>query len=122
MSKRRLYTGAILILGLNQLIESIAFGIPYSYFPNYAISLGAPIASIGLFTSSFMFMSAILSPYFGSYSDRFGRKRLTVLGLIGDVIFGAMTGLCTFMGVASNCQGYKRCGYRQRRYFLLRRC
>jgi len=39
-----------------------------------------------------MFMSAALSPYFGRYSDKFGRKRLTVLGLIGDIIFGALTG------------------------------
>jgi len=91
--RKSLYSGAILVLGVNQLIETIAFGIPYSYFPRYAVSLGASVASIGLFTSSFMFMSAILSPYFGGYSDRFGRKRLTVLGLIGDVILGAMTGL-----------------------------
>jgi len=75
------------------LIEHIAFGIPYSYFPNYAISLGAPVASIGLFTSSFMLMSAVLSPYLGGYSDRFGRKRMIVLGLVGDVVLGAMTGL-----------------------------
>lgn len=92
-SKKSLYTRPILILGANQLIETIAFGIPYSYFPSYAMSLGAPIASIGLFTSSFMVMSAILSPWFGSYSDRAGRKRLTQLGLIGDVIFGAITGI-----------------------------
>ena len=91
--KKRLYTGNILILGLNQLVESIAFGIPYSYFPQYAISLGASVASIGLFTTSFMFVSAILSPYLGAYSDRYGRKRFIVIGLLGDVIFGAMTGL-----------------------------
>ena len=53
MHKKSLYSGAILILGANQLIETMAFGISYSYFPNYAISLGASVASIGLFTSSF---------------------------------------------------------------------
>jgi len=93
MGGKSLYTRAVLILGLNQLIEHVAFGIPYSYFPRYAISLGAPIAFIGLFTSSFMFMSAVLSPYLGGYSDRFGRKRLIIIGLVGDVIFGALTGL-----------------------------
>jgi len=92
MHKRELYSRAVLILGANQLIEAIAFSITYSYFPQYAISLGASVASIGMFTSSFMFMAAVLSPYFGRYSDKFGRKRLTVLGLIGDVIFGALTG------------------------------
>lgn len=93
MRREGTYSRAILILGANQLIETIAFGIPYSYFPQYALSLGASVASIGMFTSSFMLMAAILSPYLGEYSDRFGRKRLMVLGLIGDVIFGAMTGL-----------------------------
>ena len=93
MRRSSLYTGPILILGLNQLIETIAFSIPYSYFPNYAISLGASVTSIGLFTSSFMFMAAILSPSLGGYADRFGRKRMTVLGLVGDVILGALTGL-----------------------------
>jgi len=92
MHKKRLYSRAVLILGANQLIETVAFSIAYSYFPQYAISLGASVASIGIFTSSFMFMSAVLSPYFGRYSDKFGRKRLTVLGLIGDIIFGALTG------------------------------
>jgi len=90
---RTLYSKGVTILGLNQLIEAIAFGIPYSYFPRYAISLGSSIALIGLFTSSFMFMSAIFSPYLGAYSDRYGRKRLIIIGLIGDVILGALTGL-----------------------------
>jgi DHA1 family multidrug resistance protein-like MFS transporter len=93
MQNKSIYSRTVLILGLNQLIERIAFGIPYSYFPSYAISLGAPVAAIGLFTSSFMFASAILSPYLGEYSDKFGRKRIIIIGLIGDVIFGAMTGL-----------------------------
>ena len=94
MDKReKIYTGPILILGANQLIETIAFGIPYSYFPLYALSLGSSVALIGLFTSAFMFMSMIMSPFLGGYSDRFGRKKLIMIGLIGDVIFGAMTGI-----------------------------
>jgi DHA1 family multidrug resistance protein-like MFS transporter len=91
--REKIYTGPILILGANQLIETIAFGIPYSYFPLYALSLGSSVALIGLFTSAFMFMSMIMSPLLGGYSDRFGRKKLIMIGLIGDVIFGAMTGI-----------------------------
>lgn len=94
MAKRQsVYSGPILILGANQLIETIAFGIPYSYFPLYAVSLGSSIALIGMFTSMFMLMSMLLSPFLGTYSDRFGRKKLILIGLIGDVIFGAMTGV-----------------------------
>jgi DHA1 family multidrug resistance protein-like MFS transporter len=93
MKARHLYSKPIIILGVNELIEKIAFGIPYSYFPLYAISLGSSVALIGVFTSAFMFMSAVLSPVLGTYSDKFGRKKFIILGLIGDVIFGAMTGM-----------------------------
>ena len=89
----KIYSGTVLVLGVVQLIESIAFSIPMSYYPNYAIGLGASIASIGLFTSSFMLASAIMSPRMGRFSDQYGRKKIMILGLIGDIIIGALTGL-----------------------------
>ena len=76
-----------------QLIESIAFSIPMSYYPNYVIGLGASVASVGFFTSSFALASAIMSTKIGSFSDRHGRKKIMILGLIGDIIVGALTGL-----------------------------
>ena len=93
MSKARIYTGTVLVLGMVQLIESIAFSIPMSYYPNYVIGLGASVASVGFFTSSFALASAIMSPKIGSFSDRHGRKKIMILGLIGDIIVGALTGL-----------------------------
>jgi len=91
--KERLYSGPILTLGAVSLIEALAFSLPFSYFPNYAISLGSTVASIGLFTSSFMLASALMAPKLGSLSDKIGRKRIILWGLLGDVIFGALTGL-----------------------------
>jgi len=91
--EKSFYSGTVLVLGLIQLIESIAFSIPVSYFPNYAISLGASVASIGLFTSSFMLMMAVLSPKVGSLSDTYGRKRFILMGLMGDVVLGTLSGL-----------------------------
>ena len=83
----------ILILGAVQLIESLAFALPISFFPNYVITLGASVASVGLFTSSFMMAFAILSPKMGSLTDKYGRKRLMVAGIFADVILGILTGL-----------------------------
>jgi len=93
MAFRKLYSSDVLVLGTVSFIESLAFSIPFSYFPNYAISLGATVASIGLFTSSFMAASALLSPKIGSVSDKIGRKKIMLWGLLGDIIFGALTGL-----------------------------
>ena len=90
---RRIYSGTVLVLGAVQLIESIAVGLPLSFFPNYAIGLGATLASVGVFTSSFMLSSAIMAPRMGNLSDRYGRKRIMLLGIIGDIVFGFATGL-----------------------------
>ena len=87
------YSGTVLVLGIVSFIETLAFSIPVSYFPNYALSLGATVASIGIFTSSFMIASTIMSPRLGGLSDRLGRRKVILWGLLGDVIFGALTGL-----------------------------
>ena len=83
----------VLILGAVQLIETLAFALPISFFPNYVIKLGASVASVGLFTSSFMVAFAILSPKMGQLTDKHGRKKLMMLGISGDVILGILTGL-----------------------------
>ena len=87
------YTPTIIILALVMLIESIATGIPIAYFPNYATSLGASISSLGIFTSSFLVAYALLSPKIGGLSDSYGRKKLIMFGLAGDVIFGLAQGV-----------------------------
>ena len=93
MPKTKIYSGAVLTLGIIQLIESLAFSLPMSFFPNYAIGLGATVASIGIFSSSFSLASAVMSPRMGSFSDTHGRKKIIVIGLIADIIIGALTGL-----------------------------
>jgi len=93
MKKSRVYTGNIMILGAVQLIETIAIALPMSFFPKYIIGLGASVASVGLFTSSFMIASAMLSPKMGSLTDKYGRKKLLMLGIGSDVVLGTLTGL-----------------------------
>jgi len=83
----------ILILGAVQLIESLAFALPISFFPNYVISLGASVSSVGLFTSSFMIASALLSPKMGVLVDQYGRKTIMMAGIFSDVILGILKGL-----------------------------
>jgi len=79
LQRMRLYSGTVLVLSAVQLIESLATALPLSYFPNYVVGLGATVASVGLFTSSLMLASAIMSPRFGSLSDKYGRKKIMAL-------------------------------------------
>ncbi len=83
----------VLTLGAVQLIESLAFALPISFFPSYVVELGATVASVGLFTSSFMIAHAVMSPKMGSLTDRYGRKRLMMVGVGADVVLGVLTGL-----------------------------
>jgi MFS family permease len=89
----KIYNSTILTLAAVQLIQSIAMGLPMSFFPNYAISLGATVASIGVFTSSFMLSFAIMAPRMGALSDKYGRKKVMVLGIAADIVLGIATGL-----------------------------
>ena len=93
MSAPKIYSTSVIILSVSLLIENLAFALPLSYFPNYAISLGAPVAYIGFFTSAFTLTTALLSERFGSISDRIGRKKLIQVGLLADVILGILTGV-----------------------------
>lgn len=93
MSRKGIYSGTVLTLASIQLIESVAVGLPLSYFPQYVLGLGGTIASIGLFTSTFSLAAAVMSTQLGMLSDKYGRKRLIMLGIVGDVIWGTLTGL-----------------------------
>ena len=92
LGERKL-SGPILTLGAVQLIESLAIALPISFFPSYVVELGATVASVGLFTSSFMIAHAVMSPKMGSLTDRYGRKRFMMLGVGADVVLGILTGL-----------------------------
>ena len=90
---RKTYSDTILVLGVVQFIEALAFFLPQSFYPMYITSLGGTVASVGLFISTFTLSSAVFSPIIGKLSDRVGRKRLILWGLAGDIVFGVLTGL-----------------------------
>jgi MFS family permease len=93
MVKREIYTDIILVLGAVQFVEALAFFLPQSFYPMYITSLGASVASVGVFISAFTLASAMFSPVIGRFSDRVGRRRVILWGLVGDVVFGVLTGL-----------------------------
>jgi len=90
---KKIYSSTVLVLGIVQFIEALAFFLPQAYFPMYITSLGASVASVGIFVSAFTLSSVVLSPVIGRLIDRVGAKKLILVGLAGDFVFGLLTGL-----------------------------
>jgi DHA1 family multidrug resistance protein-like MFS transporter len=61
-------------------IISLGFGLIMPLFPQYVKLLGGGGLEVGILFSSFVLTRAILAAPFGNLSDRFGRKRLILIG------------------------------------------
>jgi multidrug resistance protein len=68
------------------IINSIGFGIIIPLLYTFGKKYGATPQTIGLLTAAFSVAQFIATPIFGSLSDRFGRKPLLAISLIGTCI------------------------------------
>ena len=62
------------------------YGIVLPVFAKRLGELGSGVAALGLMSMSFAFAQFLLSPFLGTFADRFGRKPLILLALAGEVI------------------------------------
>src|SRR3989344_1358073 len=64
-------------------VNLIGFGMVFPLLPFYAREFHASEALIGLLASSFAIAQFIFSPFWGRLSDRFGRKPIISMALLG---------------------------------------
>lgn len=64
-------------------MTAFGFGVILPILPFYAISLGAKPAELGMLTAAFAFMSLVFGPVMGKLADRFGRKKILLVGTAG---------------------------------------
>jgi MFS family permease len=76
----------LLILGATVFVAMTGVGIIVPFLPLYARDLGAGGVMMGLIFSSFSLSRAIVVPFVGNYSDRWGRKPFIITGLAGYAI------------------------------------
>ncbi|VVB58425.1 Multidrug resistance protein MdtG [Candidatus Anstonella stagnisolia] len=62
---------------------SFGFGVILPMLPFYALSLGAQPFELGMLTATFALMSLLFSPIMGRLADKFGRKKILMLGTVG---------------------------------------
>lgn len=85
----------LLILFLTVFIDLIGLGIIIPLLPFYAEYFGASPAIITLLFSCFSLMQFLFSPFWGSLSDRIGRKPIILLSMAGSCLAYLWCGLAT---------------------------
>jgi DHA1 family multidrug resistance protein-like MFS transporter len=85
----------IAILFFTMVVMMIGFGIIIPIIPFYIEALGVGGKELGLMMAIFSIMQFIFAPFWGSLSDRFGRKPILVLGVLGNAISLVLMGFST---------------------------
>jgi DHA1 family tetracycline resistance protein-like MFS transporter len=80
----------LVVLFVTILVNLIGFGIIIPLLPFYAEQFGASPIVIGLLFASFSIAQLIAAPLLGEWSDRWGRRPVLILSLIGTAVSFAM--------------------------------
>lgn len=87
--------GNTLILFFTLVVVMLGFGIIIPLMGTYVDSFGASGREMGLLTASFAAMQFIFAPMWGSLSDRYGRKKILLIGVLGFGLSQLFFGLAT---------------------------
>jgi DHA1 family tetracycline resistance protein-like MFS transporter len=74
-------------------LDLVGFGIVLPILPLYAKRYHASAFTAGALVASFSLAQLIASPFWGRVSDRFGRKPVLIVSLVGTAIGSLFTGL-----------------------------
>ena len=78
------------------IVVMIGFGIIIPIMPFYVEHFGVGGTGLGFMMALFSIMQFIFSPFWGKLSDRYGRKKIMLIGALGSGLS------LIFMGLASN--------------------
>lgn len=81
------------ILSLTLLVVMLGYGMVFPVVPFYIEKFGAGGQELGWMVSAYALMQLIFAPLWGLLSDRFGRKPVIALGLLGYAAAMAWMGL-----------------------------
>ncbi|MGQ9491773.1 MAG: MFS transporter [Anaerolineae bacterium] len=74
------------ILFFTLVVVMLGFGIIIPIMPFYVTSFGASGSTLGLLMATYGTMQFIFAPIWGTMSDRYGRKRILLVGVLGNVL------------------------------------
>jgi MFS transporter, DHA1 family, tetracycline resistance protein len=91
-ASEKFFTAPLIIIFVTIFIDLVGFGIVIPLLTFYAEEFNATPLDIGLLVSSFSLMQFIFSPIWGNLSDRFGRKPILFLTILGSSVGYLMLG------------------------------
>jgi DHA1 family tetracycline resistance protein-like MFS transporter len=83
----------LFVLFLTILVNLIGFGIIIPLLPFYATLYGASPLMVGLLFASFSISQLFAAPVLGAWSDRWGRRPVLILSLVGTAVSFVMLAL-----------------------------
>ncbi|MBL8055247.1 MAG: MFS transporter [Anaerolineales bacterium] len=85
----------LLILSLTLVIVMLGFGMVVPIFPFYVQQLGAGGGALGVLVATAALTELLFGPFWGSVSDRVGRKPILMIGVFGYGLSLLLFGLAT---------------------------
>jgi DHA1 family tetracycline resistance protein-like MFS transporter len=90
-------TRPLLVIFLTILVNLVGFGIIIPLLPFYAETFGASPIVVGLLFAVFSLCQLVAAPILGDLSDRYGRRPILIVSLIGTVVSFVMLALAHSM-------------------------
>lgn len=94
-AKKRI--GPLILIMINLFIIMVGIGIVIPVLPYYVDYFGASANVLGMLMAVYAFMQFLFAPFWGSLSDKIGRKPVIMIGLLGfalsQFLFASATAL-----------------------------
>ena len=85
----------LIVLFFTMAVSTLGFGMVFPVIPYYIQRMGASGSQLGLLIASYGVMQLIFAPWWGSLSDRLGRKPILLVGILGNGLTLLLFGLST---------------------------
>ncbi len=94
--KEKFLTKPLIIIFVTIFIDLVGFGVAIPVLPAYAKNeFGASPFVIGWLVASYSIMQFIATPFLGQLSDKYGRRPILFISLLGTCVAAAITGFAT---------------------------